>query len=100
MIYCFDIDGTLCSNTFGEYEKAKPIKNRIEYVNELYDQGHVIKLLTARGSTTKIDWRKLTESQLIDWGVKYTTLMLGKPEADIYIDDKGLSDKEFFKDSL
>lgn len=100
MIYCFDIDGTLCSNTFGKYEKAKPIQNRINFVNRLYEEGHIIKLFTARGSTTKIDWRQLTESQLIEWGVKYTSLKLGKPEADIYIDDKGLSDKEFFKDKL
>ncbi len=98
MIYCFDIDGTLCSNTFGEYEKAKPLFKRIEIVNNLYDDGHTIKLFTARGSTTKKDWRNLTESQLKEWGVKYTSLELGKPEADIYIDDKGKSDKVFFND--
>ena len=98
MIYCFDIDGTLCSNSFGDYEKAEPIQRRIDFVNQLYDQGHIIKLLTARGSTTQIDWREFTETQLLEWGVKYTILMLGKPEADIYIDDKGINDKDFFKD--
>jgi len=36
-IYVFDIDGTICSNTFGEYEKAEPIKARINTINNLYD---------------------------------------------------------------
>ena len=26
---------------------------------------------------------------LLDWGVKYHNLVFGKPNADIYIDDKG-----------
>ena len=100
MIYCFDIDGTLCTNTYGEYPKALPITGRIEIVNKLYKNGHIIKLFTARGSTTKINWRSLTESQLSKWGVKYHSLELGKPEADIYVDDKAKNDKEFFDQNL
>jgi len=100
MIYCFDIDGTLCSNTFGKYKMAKPISKRIKIVNKLYKNGHTIKLFTARGSTTNLNWRALTESQLLQWGVKYHSLELGKPEADLYIDDKAISDKEFFEQNL
>lgn len=96
MIYCFDIDGTICNNTFGKYEDALPILDRIKTVNKLYDKGHTIKFFTARGSTTNINWRSFTEYQLLKWGVKYHSLELGKPEADIYIDDKGKNDKEFF----
>ena len=44
----------------------------------------------------KIDWYKLTEEQLNNWGVKFHDLYLTKPHADIYIDDKGISDKDFF----
>ncbi len=97
MIYCFDIDGTICTNTFGEYEKAKPYEERIRLINKLYEEGNIIKLFTARGSTTKINWRSFTESQLEDWGLNYTILQLGKPEADIYIDDKGSNDNDFFQ---
>ena len=88
MIYCFDIDGTLCTNTNGDYERAKPFNDRIAVVNALHKAGHVIKLFTARGSTTGIDWRKMTEVQLQTWGVSYHELIMGKPDADIFIDDK------------
>jgi len=97
MIYCFDLDGTLCTNTNGKYELAKPIIERIEIVNELHKNGNKIIINTARGSTTKIDWYKFTEEQLISWGVNYNELYVGeKIEADIFIDDKAISDKDFF----
>lgn len=91
MIYCFDIDGTLCTNTNGYYERAKPLHDRIAAVNALYAAGHVIKLFTSRGSTTGIDWRGLTERQMRDWDVRYHELILGKPEADVFIDDKAFN---------
>ena len=91
MIYCFDIDGTLCTNTDGAYESAEPYPDLIAQVNALYDAGHRIILYTARGSTTGIDWRELTENQLSTWGGKYHELFLGKPHADVYVDDKAIS---------
>jgi len=91
MIYCFDIDGTICTVTHGAYESAQPFPDRINVVNLLYAQGHVIKLFTARGSTTGIDWRAITERQMCEWGVRYHELIMGKPEADLFIDDKAIS---------
>jgi hypothetical protein len=38
----------------------------------------------------------LTKMQLSIWGCKYHELILGKPSADYYIDDKGVNDNEFF----
>jgi hypothetical protein len=90
-IYCFDIDGTLCSNTNGDYEQAQPYVGRIAAVNALHAAGHVIKLFTARGSGTGLDWRDLTERQMREWGVQYHVLILGKPEADIFVDDKAFN---------
>jgi len=95
-IFSIDIDGTLCNNTFGEYDKAFPIKDRIDMVNELYDNGNIINLFTARGTTTGIDWREITTKQLKEWGLKYHSLKLGKPEADLYIDDKAENAEDFF----
>lgn len=97
--YCFDIDGTICSEVEGaQYEKAKLLESpdrfrdkfpyRKDMNNHLYDLGHKIIYLTARGTTTGIDWRKVTEAQLKEWGVKYHELHFGKPEADFFIDDK------------
>ena len=96
--YCFDIDGTLCTNTKGLYKKAKPYYSRIKKANCLYEKGNKIILFTARGSTTNIDWEEFTKKQLKKWGVKYHKLIFGKPEADIYIDDKGGKSNVFFKE--
>lgn len=98
MIYCFDLDGTLCTNTNGDYSNANPFNDRISKVNELYDMNNKIIINTARGSSTGIDWYEITESQLQQWGVKYHQLFVGKKiEADLFIDDKGISDIDFFK---
>lgn len=91
MIYCFDIDGTLCTNTEGSYEDAKPLPEVIARVNALHAAGHRILLQTARGSTTGIDWRPVTERQMKKWGVRYETLYFGKPTADLYVDDKAIN---------
>ena len=42
----------------------------------------------------------MTRMQLIEWGVKFDALFLGKPAGDIYIDDKGIKDEDFFKNEL
>jgi hypothetical protein len=94
--YCFDLDGTLCTNTEGQYDKASPFEDRIKIVNGLFDEGHTILIFTARGSTTGKDWRAFTEEQLASWNVLYTHLQLGKPFAHIYVDDKAIKDLDFF----
>ena len=95
MIYCFDIDGTICTNTDGKYEEAKPLPDVIKKINFLYSSGNTIYFYTARGATTGINWREITEKQLELWGVKYHQLYLGKPTADIYIDDKCINVKQW-----
>jgi hypothetical protein len=61
-------------------------------------EGHTILIFTARGTQTGINWKELTEAQLADWRVSYSDLILGKPFADIYVDDRGLRDVDFFLD--
>ncbi len=94
-IYCFDIDDTICFTDGVNYSNAVPIPHRIAKINQLFAEGHTIKFNTARGSKTGIDWRELTEQQLLIWGVHYHELHLGKPFADYYIDDKGIKDSDF-----
>ena len=53
---------------------------------------------TARGSQSGKDWQEFTKAQLDDWGVKYTSVRVGKEHYDKWIDDKAINDKEFFKD--
>jgi uncharacterized HAD superfamily protein len=90
-IYCFDIDGTLCTNTDGDYKNATPYLDVIAEVNRLYQTGNKIFMMTARGSTTGIDWREVTEGQLRSWEVQYHKLVTNKPTADVYIDDKAIN---------
>ena len=98
MIYCFDLDKTICTQEPDfDLTRAKPIKERVFKVNKLYDEGHTIIIDTARGSNTGIDWCKFTEQQLKNWGIKYHELRVGKKIfADRYIDDRGISDVDFF----
>ncbi len=95
--YVIDIDGTICTNTNGDYEKAKPYYERIKLINRLFESGNEIIMFTARGSTTHIDWTEITQSQLKSWGLKYHKLKLKKPFGDLYIDDKAINDEDFFK---
>jgi len=96
MRYIVDIDGTICTNTRGDYAQAEPFMDRIQYFNNLYDQGHEIHYWTARGGNSGIDWTTLTRQQFANWQVKYTTLKLGKPVYDIWIDDKAVNCDTFF----
>lgn len=94
-IYCFDIDETICRTLDLSYENAVPIPERISKINSLYEEGNTIKFYTARGSKTGIDWEPLTREQLQNWGVCFHELHMGKPYADIYIDDKAINDMDF-----
>ena len=104
MTYVFDIDGTICTNTNGRYKEAVPFKDRIEKINRLYEEGNKIIFLTARGMGRSDNsaayaysaFYDFTRDQLLDWGVKFSGLYLGKPSGDIYIDDKGMKDENFF----
>lgn len=96
MIYIVDIDGTICTNTEGDYQFAEPLVERIDLMNRLFDKGHEIHYWTARGSSSGKDWTQLTHQQLRDWGCKYTSLKLGKPSYDAWIDDKAINSEEFF----
>ena len=103
--YVFDLDGTLCTLSDGSYSESKPIPERIGIVNDLFLSGNVIHIYTARGmgrfsndgSLASNEFRSLTEKQLIDWGVKFHQLFMGKPAGDVYVDDKAQNDLDFFK---
>ncbi|HAI40938.1 MAG TPA: hypothetical protein DCM40_23930 [Maribacter sp.] len=99
MVYYVDIDETICRYE-GErnYPDAVPIKENIEKINSLYNEGHTVVYWTARGSVTKMDWRELTKQQLDTWGAKYTELKLGKPHYDLFICDKAINTEEYFNE--
>ena len=100
MKYLVDIDGTICNNTFGDYQNAQPFVDRIEHFNNLFDQGHEIHYWTARGGNSGVDWTILTRQQFAKWHVKHTTLKLGKPAYDIWIDDKAINSEVYYNENI
>ena len=107
--YVVDIDGTICAQSVGknpDYSDAQPIQKRIDTMNELYEKGNTLVYFTARGMgrssgnqiASNVIFYEKTMNQLIDWGVKFHSLYLGKPAGDVYIDDKGINADDFFKD--
>jgi len=113
MRYVVDIDGTICEHFNGpNFGSGQVYYDRIEKINKLYDEGHEIVYMTARGMGTKNNpegnfdeesmnrarqkYGRMTEQQLDDWGCRYTKLFLGKYSGDIYIDDKGIHSDTFF----
>ena len=104
MIIYVDIDGTICNNTYGDYDNAEPFRNRIEKNNKLYDEGNTIIYHTARGMGRTNNnvikayqiFYAYTSKQLDRWGVKYHELHFGKPYYDLFIDDKNINSDTFF----
>ena len=86
------------TQTKGNYENAKPIKEAIELVNKLYDEGYRITLYTSSFmGRSKSDQREAYEvgyefnkKQLQDMGVKYHELFMGKPPTDALVDDQAV----------
>jgi mannose-6-phosphate isomerase-like protein (cupin superfamily) len=89
--YFIDLDNILCNTQNSNYMNSNPILERIEYVNNLKKEGNHITIWTARGAKSGINYRELTKQQLSNWNVQYDELLMGKPDYDIYIDDKSFN---------
>jgi glycerol-3-phosphate cytidylyltransferase len=94
MIYCFDLDNTICATNSNDYKSSIPYNKVINAINKLYSENNKILIYTARGGTSKIDYNSLTITQLQEWGVKYHELIdKNKPHFDIFIEDKAINAK-------
>lgn len=89
----FDFDGVICANNSGDYANAPPYPHAIAHINEAYEKGYNIVIFTARygkrapGSQYQKGYMEAYK-WLVDNGVKFHELRLGKPAGDMYIDDK------------
>ena len=105
-IIAFDLDDVICTRPKGfedlgvnKYEYCEPVKDMIKLVNKVYNDGHIVKIYTARGmsmfsgDTHKIynHLYQLTLKQLNDWGIKFHELVMGKLHYDILIDDRAIN---------
>ena len=88
-VYNIDLDGTL---TTGEsYLQLEPSYGMIKKVRELYFQGNLIIIWSARlweDASIVVSW-------LIANKVPFHGIMLGKGGTDVYVDDKAISADDF-----
>lgn len=99
--FCFDLDNTLVTFPIKakDYTSCLPIQENINLVRYLKKFGHIIIIYTARrmrthsGNNGKLlkDIGKLTFEQLDKFNIPYDEIYFGKPQADFYIDDLGVS---------
>jgi len=100
--FCFDLDDVICTTKNRDYLKALPKKRVIKLINNLYENGHHIKIFTGRYMGRYKDNRKraysegfkMTFNQLKKWNLKFHKLIMGKPSFDIFVDDKAFGFKK------
>ena len=98
-----DIDETICFySDVRRYDLAEPNYKNITKINRLKDEGWHITYWTARGNSSKIDYREFTINQLTEWGCKFDKLIIGgeKGSFDLVIDDKAKRIEELYPDHL
>lgn len=82
-----DLDGTICTEEkMFSRSLAKPIEKAVDSVNKLYEEGHTIIIYSAR---LWIEY-EMTFHWLTTNGVKFHQLVMGKPQGDVWIDDRAL----------
>ncbi len=98
--WCFDLDNTLVNTKGSNYEDSTPIPAAVKKVNEYYNRGDHIIIMTARGSASKKDWRDFTAQQLKQFGIPYHQLIVGlKPGGvDFFVDDKAINALDWLAD--
>jgi len=100
-----DLDDTISVTFDRDWENSTPVLPVIGKINQLYDLGWEICIVTARGQLScKGDSKKADDkyrTQIETWlkkhGVKYTSLSFEKVLATYYVDDKSLSPEDFTK---
>jgi uncharacterized HAD superfamily protein len=97
MVIMIDMDGTICTEE-SPFNRplAKPLKGARKAVNKLTEHGHTVVIWTARGW----DQYRITKKWLDDHGFKYAQLLMGKPIANLIIDDRSRQFTGWDKDYL
>lgn len=100
MRIAIDLDGTICEikKPTESYAQLRPLPGAIERIRALRSKGHYIIILTARNMATcesnlgKVlkNVGKITLDWLEEHGIEYDEIYFGKPNAEIYLDDRAL----------
>jgi capsule biosynthesis phosphatase len=100
MRIAIDLDGTICSikDSDQSYNDVQPLPGAAEKIRQLRAAGHYIVIQTARNMATcdgnlgKVikNVGLTTMAWLAKHGIEYDELYFGKPNAELYIDDRGI----------
>lgn len=95
-----DLDGTICPvrNEGEKYAELLPHPGAVEKLKELRNNGHYIIIQTARNmATCQSNVGKVMKNIgliTLEWlqkhNIEYDEIFFGKPNADLYIDDRAL----------
>jgi ribonucleotide monophosphatase NagD (HAD superfamily) len=87
-----DLDGVLCTEEqFHDRPLAQPLPGAQEALRRLRAAGYIVVIYTARS------WgeQRMTKQWLADHGFDYDGLHMGKPVADLWIDDRAVGFKSW-----
>ena len=100
MRIAIDLDGTLCTlrRPNQTYADVVPLPGAVDRVRQLRAAGHTIIITTARhmatceGNPGRVMQRigKITLDWLESHGIEYDEIHFGKPNAELYIDDRAV----------
>ncbi len=95
-----DLDGVICpvKDPDASYADLEPIPGSVERISELKAAGHYLIVVTARHMATceanvgQVVKRvgRLTLDWMERYGVPYDEFHFGKPNAEVYVDDRAL----------
>lgn len=92
-----DLDGTLCTEELPENRpNAKPLPGAADAVNKFIADGHIVVIWTGRGWPEYL----MTREWLKENGFQYNELLMGKPIANLIIDDRSRDFEGWDKDYL
>jgi capsule biosynthesis phosphatase len=100
MRIAIDLDGTICrvKRADESYADVEPLPGAVDRLRELRAAGHYVIILTARNmATCESNVGKVMKNvglTTLEWlerhGIEYDEIFFGKPNAEVYIDDRGL----------
>ena len=104
-VICVDVDDTLCVTVNRDYANSEPIQPMIEKVRHAKAAGWQVVLYTARGQgRSEGQWQTVAEEVKREiaafcerHNVPYDDIVLGKPWARWYVDDKAIRPDEFLE---
>ena len=103
MTIVIDVDDTILTTENRDYPNSKPIVQVIEKLREARSKDWRIILHTARGMGRSNGNIELVREAVIDeitsfcckWNIPYDEIIIGKPWAAMYVDDKAVTPMEF-----